>query len=247
MVDPRPQTAAALIIGNELLSGKICDENLVVLARMLRTVGIALRRVVVIPDDADLIASEVRQLARAFDIVFTSGGVGPTHDDLTVAAVARAFDVELHVAPELRRLIEAHMGERLTPGHLLMARVPQGAELVSGDDMRWPTIHMRNVWVLPGVPEIFRRRLGPIARRLAGGRPFVSRAVYTNLDEGRLVPLLDTIVARYPRVDVGSYPQWNEPSCRTKLTFDGLEREQVDLAVEEFLALLPEGEPQRVE
>jgi molybdopterin-biosynthesis enzyme MoeA-like protein len=106
---------------------------------------------------------------------------------------------------------------------------------------------MRNVWLLPGIPEVFRIKLSHVRERLGGGRPFVSRAVYTKLDEGELKPLLDAVVAAHPEVEVGSYPKWSDPSYRTKLTFDGQEAEPVGRAVETFLKLLPSGEPQRVD
>lgn len=246
MLESRPRTAAALVIGNELLSGKIQEQNLLVLARSLRALGISLRRVVVIPDEIELIVDEVRALSDGFDVVFTSGGVGPTHDDVTVAAVAQAFGVNVATDDETAGMIRDHFGERLQPGHLLMARVPEGCELMTDEGGKWPTILMRNVWVLPGVPEIFRMRLRAVKNKLAGDRPFVSHAVYTNLDEGNLVPLLDEIVDRYPTVDVGSYPKWNDPSYRTKLTFDGLDPDAVDAALDAFLEMLPPGEPQRV-
>ncbi|HNS95721.1 MAG TPA: molybdopterin-binding protein [Polyangiaceae bacterium] len=241
------RTAAAVIIGNELLNGKIEERNVVVLARVLRTLGIALRRIVVVPDEVPTIVQEIRSLSAAFDLVFTSGGVGPTHDDVTVEAVAQAFDTCVQVHEPTAEMIRRHFGDRLTPGHLLMARVPQGCTLVTDEMVQWPTIVMRNVWVLPGVPEIFHKRLGMMKRHLAGAEPFVCRVVHTRLDEGNLVPLLNQIVEQYPDVDVGSYPQWNHPTIMTKLTFDGLDEQAVERACEAFVRLLPEGEPVLVE
>lgn len=247
MEQRQPRTAAALVIGNELLSGKVHEQNVVVLARSLRTLGIALRRVVVIPDEIDLLVPEIRQLSCGYDLVFTSGGIGPTHDDVTVAAVAEAFGQSVHTDACTAQMIRDHFGDRLQPGHLLMARVPHGSELVTGEGGKWPTILMHNVWVLPGVPEIFRMRLRAVKKRLAGARPFVCRAVYTNLDEGNLVPLLDEVVERFPSVDVGSYPKWNDPAYRTKLTFDGLDPAAVGAAFDAFVEMLPPGEPLRVD
>lgn len=243
---PLPATAAALIIGNELLSGKVHDQNLLVLARALRTLGIRLLRVVMVVDDIDVIAEEVRSLSRSHDVVFTSGGVGPTHDDLTIQGVARAFDTEVEIHPAVEELIRAHFGDRVTPGHLLMARVPRGCDMVEGEGIRWPTVLMKNVWVLPGVPEVFRLKLTVATARLSGGKPFVSRSVHTHIDEALLVPLLDAVVARFPQVEVGSYPRWADPDCRTMLTFDGLDAEAVEAACRAFVEMLPEGEPCRV-
>src|SRR5215468_4953649 len=125
------RTAAALVIGNELLSGKIAEGNLQVLARELRGLGVLLRRAVLILDDVEEIAREVRALGASHDVVFTSGGVGPTHDDLTIEGVARAFGVKVVVSPEIEEMIRRYYGNRVTEGHLLMARVPAGARLVS--------------------------------------------------------------------------------------------------------------------
>jgi molybdenum cofactor synthesis domain-containing protein len=244
---PTAKTAAVLLIGNELLTGKVQDENLFVLAKTLAELGIRLRRVVTIPDEIDLIAAEVRSLSEKHTVVFTSGGVGPTHDDLTVEGVARAFGVAVVESATMAAMLRGHYRERCNEAHLRMALIPEGAELTSNTEIAWPTIVMRNVWLLPGIPEVFRMKLSHVRERLGGGRPFVSRAVYTKLDEGELKPLLDAIVATHPDVEVGSYPKWSDPSYRTKLTFDGQETDIVARAVAAFLKLLPEGEPQRVD
>jgi molybdenum cofactor synthesis domain-containing protein len=242
------KTAAALVIGNELLSGKVADTNVQVLARALRGVGIELRRVVMVLDDIDVIAREVKELSAAHDWLFTSGGVGPTHDDVTVEAVAKAFGVPAIEDPVLAGMLKEHYQERCTPGHLRMALVPEGAALEASEAIRWPTIRIQNTWLLPGVPEIFRMKLAVVVERVGkGAAAFVSRAVYTKMDEGDLRPLLDDVVARFPEIGVGSYPKWNDPAYKTKLTFDGREPERVDAARDAFLALLPPGEPQSVE
>ena len=242
-----PRTAAALVIGNELLSGKVQDANVLALAAMLRRLGVSLRRVVMVEDVVAVIAKEVESLAAEHDIVFTSGGVGPTHDDVTMDAIAEAFGVPVVVDADMERMLRAHYGERVNEGHLRMARVPSGAAQHSSAEVRWPVTLMRNVWVLPGIPEIFRLKLPIIEAALGVDAPYVSRAVYTNMDEGTLKPILDAVVAAHPAVDVGSYPTWSDPSYRTKLTFDGKDRTAIDAAVGAFVASLPHGEPQRVE
>ena len=163
--------AAALVIGNELLSGKTRDRNVAVLARTLRASGIALRRVVIVPDQVSVIADEIRTLSSAFDLLFTSGGVGPTHDDVTIEAVAKAFCTHVVTDEQIAEAIRRHFGDSVKPGHLLMARVPYGCRLVAHDEGGWPTILMHNVWVLPGVPEVFSARLSAIKRYLQGGSP----------------------------------------------------------------------------
>lgn len=241
------RTAAALIIGNELLTGKIQEANLRVLALELRSLGIELRRVSMVLDDIETIAAEARLLASTHDVVFTSGGVGPTHDDVTIEAIARAFDVPVVMNEPIAAMLRAHYRERCTEGHLRMALVPEGAELVNNSAIVWPAVVMRNVWLLPGIPEVFRMKMPLLRDRLNGGKPFVSRAVYTQMDEGDLKPLLDRIVLEHPTVEVGSYPKWRDPSYKTKLTFDGQDREAVIAATDAFVELLPDGEPQRIE
>jgi molybdenum cofactor synthesis domain-containing protein len=235
-----PKNAALLIIGNEILSGKIAEANLRVLARTLGSIGVRLERAVTVLDDRASIAAEVSALAERFDVVFTSGGVGPTHDDVTVDAVAHAFGVEVTSSAEIEALLRSYYGDKLTDGHLLMARVPVGAELVTTDEMPWHTIVMHNVWILPGVPQIFQMKMQVVRTLLAGGVAFQSVAVYTTLDEGHLKPLLDRVVADHPDVEVGSYPKWHEPRYRTKVTFDSRDLALCECARDALLALLPD-------
>lgn len=238
-------SAAALVIGNELLTGKVCEANVVALARTLRTLGIVLRRVVIVLDDVETIAREVTALAKTHDWLFTSGGVGPTHDDVTIEGVARAFGVPVVSSPEMEAMIRAVYGERCTEGHLRMALMPQGATQEATTEIRWPTLRLENTWIMPGVPEIFRMKLAVVAEKVAektGRRAgYVSRAVYTRLDEGDLKPLLDAVVARFPEVEVGSYPKWMDPRYKTKVTFDGRDVPLVEAAAEAFASSLPQG------
>lgn len=241
-----PHTAAALLIGNELLSGKIHEANLLELARTLRSVGVKLRRAIVVPDEMDLIAADIRALSAAHDLVFTSGGVGPTHDDITIEAVALAFGVRAVIDPVFESMLADVYGDRMTDGHRRMALVPEGAELVSHDDVRWPTVLMKNVWVLPGVPEAFRMKLQVVRARVRGAAQFFGKEVLTKMDEPDLKPLLDRVVAAHPDVDVGSYPKWFDSRYKTKITFDSTDASKLEAAVQDFLSELPQGEPQSV-
>ena len=152
-------TAGAVLIGNELLSGKVHESNLIELARTLRALGIALRRVVMVPDEISEIAEEVRAQNRAFDVVFTSGGVGPTHDDVTIEAIASAFGASVEIDPTMESLLKNAYGDRMTEGHRRMALVPAGAELATTPEILWPTVVYRNIWILPGVPHIFAMKM----------------------------------------------------------------------------------------
>ncbi len=233
-------------MGNELLSGKIEEKNLAPLARLLREVGVRLARVLVVPDDVDVIARDVAALAATHDFVFTSGGVGPTHDDVTIEGVAKAFRTTTTLAPEMVAMIRAHYGERTTDNHLRMALVPEGSVLEVTDDVRWHTVRMKNVWCLPGVPEVFLMKLNVVRARIASAPRFVSLAVHTKMDEGDLKPLLDRVVEAFPDVEVGSYPKWRDPLYKTKITFDGRDEARVRSAHDTFVATLPEGEPQNI-
>lgn len=241
------ESAAALIVGNELLSGKVAEANLVELARTLRPLGVRLARASFLPDELDLLASEVRSLSKAHPLLFTSGGVGPTHDDITIDAVAAAFGRNVVEDPTLAELIRRAYGEQVTAAHLRMALVPEGATLATSPSGAWPTPVLENVWILPGVPEVFREKLDTVRAWVRGPSPFVSRAVYTRLDEARLKGLIDAVVASHPEVEVGSYPRWFEPSYKTKVTFDARDAAAVERGAQAFVESLPEGALVRVE
>ncbi len=240
-------TAAAVIVGNEILSGKVGDVNLAELARTLRGLGIHLSRAVVVADDHDEIAAEIRAARARFDVVFTSGGVGPTHDDLTVAAAAAAFGVEVTISETMARLLREHYRERFREEYLRMARVPAGAWLARSPGVRWPAVVMQDVWLLPGVPEVFRAKLEVVRTWLRGPGPFCSRSVFLATEETELVATLDAVAAAHPSVQVGSYPRWVPTDHRTRITFDGRDLPAVEAACADLLARLPAGEPVRVE
>jgi molybdenum cofactor synthesis domain-containing protein len=229
------ETAAALVIGNELLSGKIQETNLLELSRLLRALGIGLLRAVIVPDDVHVISRELDLLRNSADVVFTSGGIGPTHDDVTVQAVAHSFGVEAVLDRALEGMLREVYGERCTDAHLRMAMIPQGARLLATPDVRWPTPLIGNVFILPGVPEIFRAKLDVVRAHLSGPSPFTSKAVFLRLDEAELTQALDQVVAKHPEVEVGSYPKWFEPRYKTKVTFDGRNPEAVDRALADFV------------
>jgi molybdenum cofactor synthesis domain-containing protein len=230
------KTAAALVIGNEILTGKVAEANVLVLARELFGLGIELRRIVVCPDEVDTIAADLRALSDSHDVVVTSGGVGPTHDDVTIKAVAQAFGVRIVRAEAYTTLLRDYYGERLTDMHLRMADVPEGARLAMTQDNRWPTVVMRNVYVFPGVPQIFAGKVSVLRAELASGKRFHSRAVYVRLDEPTLAPLLDRLAAGHPDVNIGSYLTWDKAAdYDTKLTVDGRSADAVEACMGELL------------
>lgn len=241
------RTAAALIIGNEILTGKVQDQNLPFLAKELFELGVSLRRVIVCPDEIDVIAADLNALRSEHDVVFTTGGVGPTHDDVTLVAVANALGRQIVRSREIEQMIRHYFGERTTEGHLRMADVPEGSMLVRNADVPWPTVVIENVYVFPGVPEIFRVKFPVLRDRLRADALFISRALYTHCDEFELAPALDRISAAHPEVSIGSYLRWKEPDYKVKLTFDGRDRDAVERAFTAMCACIPADKLVRTE
>ncbi len=235
-----PKTAGIILIGNEILSGKIADANAAYLCHELRTLGVDVRRISVIPDEVALIGEEVARFSRAYDIVFTSGGVGPTHDDVTIEGVARAMAVRVVRHPSLVAVLEGYYGDRLNDAHLKMAETPEGAELVGGEPLRFPTIVMRNVYVLPGVPEIFRRKFDAIRERFRD-EPIHLKNVFVRIGEGSLTDHLNGLLVDYPKLLLGSYPEFSNPEYKVKVTLESRDEGYVEQALAEFLRRLPAG------
>ena len=232
-----PKTAGIVLVGNEILSGKIVDANAAYLCLELRELGVDVRRISVIADEVGVIAEEVRVVSRAFDIVFTSGGVGPTHDDVTIEGVARAMGVSVVRHPELVARLERAYGRPVSEANLRMAEVPEGAELV-GQSLRFPTVLMRNVYVLPGVPEIFRQRFDAIRERFRDA-PFHLRSVFVRIGEGVLAAHLNALLTDSPALILGSYPEFSNPEYRVKVTLESRDEAYLKAALECFLARLP--------
>jgi molybdenum cofactor synthesis domain-containing protein len=233
-------TAAILVIGEEILSAKVEEQNARYLSCELRNLGVAVRRIEVIPDNVDEIAQAVRTLSARYDHVFTSGGVGPTHDDVTMPAVAQAFGMSLARRPELEALIRTALGPDFHERDLRMAEIPDGARLefgTCGPGQRWPVVVVKNVYVLPGVPEIFRRKF-EMVRELFRAGAIHSRAVYSRDGEGHIAAVLDAVVADFPGVAIGSYPRLDCLEYKVKITLDGRDRDEVDRATARLVALL---------
>jgi FAD synthetase len=240
------KTAGIILIGNEILSGKVVDANASYLCRELRTLGVDVRRISVIPDEVDLIAAEVAGQSRAFDVVFTSGGVGPTHDDVTIEGVARALGVAVVRHPRLVQLIEAFAKGRLNEARLKMAEVPEGAELTAGEELTFPAVVARNIYVLPGVPEIFRQKFQALKERFRES-PFHLRSVFVSIPEGTLADHLNDLLRQHPDLMLGSYPEFFNPEYKVKVTLESKDRGYVERALDDLLARLPGGAVVRVE
>ena len=240
-----PKTAGIILVGNEILSGKTVDANAAYLCRELRALGVDVRRITVIPDEIELIAREVATFSRDHDVVFTSGGVGPTHDDVTIEGVARGMGVKLVRHPMLVAILERHFRDRLTEAHLRMAEMPEGADLVGGEMVRFPTILMRNVYILPGVPEIFRQKFEAIRERFRD-EPIHLSNVFVAIGEGVLADYLNGLLVDFPKLLLGSYPELSNPEYKVKVTLESRDRGYLEGALAEFLRRLPAGALVRV-
>ncbi len=216
------RTAGIVIIGDEILTGKFADENAAFLIRELRALGVDLRRVDIIPDDIADIAATVAAASARFDWVFTSGGVGPTHDDVTMAGIAAAFGTTVVRHPELEAKVRAYYGVALAEANLRLAETPAGAELLYGHDKIWPVVTMCNVHILPGVPTLFRRKFVDIRDRFRA-QPLTVARLYLDCDEGDVADFMTVVVAAFPAVRLGSYPRFSERDFKVMVTFEGLD------------------------
>jgi len=209
MESRRVWTAALLVIGDEILSGRTQDKNVAQVATWLNVQGIRLAEVRVVPDVTERIADAVNALRSTHDYLFTTGGIGPTHDDITVDAMAVAFGVPVVVHPDAHKMLEDYYRDRpggLTEARLRMARVPKGAELIDNPSSGAPGVKMGNVYILAGVPSIAASMLDGLTGKLEGGRPVVSVTIGARAAESDVADLLRETERAHPGVGIGSYP-----------------------------------------
>ena len=234
------RTAGIVVIGNEILSGKVTDTNSGFLVRELRKVGVDVRRISVISDELDDIADTVRDFHERFDFVFTSGGVGPTHDDLTIEGIARAFGRRVIREPDLEAKLREFYKEKVNDARLKMSEVPDGAELIYGGALAFPTMKIENVYILPGIPEILQSKFLAIRDRFVAD-PFHLRIVYTREGEGAIAQFLNETLRSFPKLLLGSYPKIGDPEYVVKLTLESKDLEYLERAFEHLLRILPQG------
>jgi molybdenum cofactor synthesis domain-containing protein len=230
-------TAGILIIGNEILSGKVADSNSPYFCRELRTLGVEVERIVTIPDEIETIAAEVRRMSRSYDFVFTSGGIGPTHDDLTIEGVAAAFGVGVvkseSIEERLRRATRSDPSESM----LKMAMIPESATLLDTGDLWFPLVVVENVYIFPGVPELLRKKFEG-ARERFRGIPFVLKRVYVKQRESDIAPQLNELLEQFPELLLGSYPRIGEEAFHVMLTLESRDAGYVQRALDVLLTRL---------
>lgn len=205
---PNP-TAAMIVIGDEILSGRTRDANMHHLAGQLTQIGVSLEEVRIVSDQHDRIVAAVRAMSDGFDSVFTSGGIGPTHDDITADAIGATFDREVTIRDDARALLAAHYarnGLELNEARLRMARIPAGATLIENPVSIAPGFTVKNVHVMAGVPSVFQAMVASVLPSLTGGEPLISRSLRVDRGEGEIAGPLGVIAEKYPDVSIGSYP-----------------------------------------
>jgi molybdenum cofactor synthesis domain-containing protein len=233
----RTVTAALVIIGNEILSGRTRDENLAFLAQELNGIGIQIREVRVVPDAEADIVEAVNACRAKHDHVFTTGGIGPTHDDITAASVARALDRPLVRHPEAkRRLLAYYPPEKVNEARMKMADTPEGAELIDNPVSVAPGFTVGNVHVLPGVPSILQAMLPGLKPRLQGGAVVRSRTITVFCPEGELARPLGEIQARHPTVEIGSYPFMRQDRFGATVVLRSVDEAAIAATADELLA-----------
>ena len=233
---PNP-TAAMLVIGDEILSGRTHDSNTHHLAGVLTEAGIDLKEARVVSDDADAIRAAVEALSGAYAHVFTSGGIGPTHDDITADAVAAAMGASIDVREDARAILAAHYdrsGIELNAARLRMARIPEGAVLIDNPVSAAPGFIIGNVHVMAGVPAIFKAMVASVVPRLTGGAPLLSRNLDVHRGEGDIAAPLADLAARYPGLSFGSYPFQRQGRYCTNVVARGQDAATLDAALDEM-------------
>lgn len=233
-------TAAIVVIGNEVLSAKVTDANGPFLAQELRALGVELRRIETVPDEIPLIVDALARARSSGHWVFTSGGIGPTHDDVTIAAIAQAFGVEVVHDPRTLSMLHERFGPTLKPALRRLAEVPRGCEVVWSEGFLFPVLVMERVVILPGVPSLLREGFTRVRERFRAA-PIFSGAVFLGLPESRIAEFLDATVAEFPQVGIGSYPRFDDADHRVKVTFDGRDQDVVRRAQQAFVTRLPPG------
>ncbi len=239
-------SAGLLIIGNEILSGKIVDTNSPFLAAQLRELGVDLERILVIPDVVDTIAEETRRFSADYDYVFTSGGIGPTHDDVTMESIAKAFGQALRLDEQMCARIERAQKEPLNDAMKKMALMPEGANVIDVSDLWFPVIVVENVHILPGIPQLFEKKFLSIRDRFAGVPIHLTR-VFVTLHESDIAEDLNGLLREFSELMLGSYPRIGEPDYRVMLTLESRDPDYLKRATDSLCERLARETIFRVE
>lgn len=246
MADASPQknnivTASMLVIGDEILSGRTQDKNVSYLANRLGEIGIQLKEVRIISDDEDEIVGAINHLREKYNYVFTSGGIGPTHDDITADSVAKAFGVSIDFHPEAMDILTRHYEKSdldFNDARKRMARIPDGASLIDNPVSKAPGFRIENVHVMAGVPAIMQAMTESLLPDLQGGAKMQSRTLNVDIPEGKVAEKLGALQERYPDVSMGSYPYFRQGAVGTNLVLRSTDKDELDQAIADLLEIL---------
>jgi molybdenum cofactor synthesis domain-containing protein len=234
------RTAGVIIIGDEILSGKVQDSNAFYLSCELRKLGVHLLRILVIPDDTGIIGCEAVEFSKHYDFVFTAGGVGPTHDDITMEGIAKGFAIKLIRHPQLVDYFRSKYGEPLNNAILKMAEVPEGTEIITFDDKSFPLVLFKNIYILPGIPEYLRSKFILIKERFRSPA-FYLRRLFLDARESDIAGVLSSVVAENRGVLFGSYPILGNPEYKIIVTAESKSEDALTRAVDELVLRLPKA------
>ena len=240
------KTAGIIIIGDEILSGKIQDHNSNFMVKELRLHGVDVRRISVVPDDIEEIATEVKKYSGRFDYVFTSGGIGPTHDDVTIAGVAKAFNVKLILNDSIKRFLHKRYGRKLTPEQLKMAEIPDGAELIKDATISFPLLIFKNIYILPGIPTFLEKKF-LVIEKIFHEQPILLKKVFLKEYEPEIAPFLNSVVKSHKDVKIGSYPVLGNRDYYVMITLESLDAENLHSALNDLLQKIPNKKVIRIE
>ena len=235
-------TAAMIVIGDEILSGRTRDSNMHHLAGQLTEVGIDLSEVRMIGDESATIIAAVQAMSAAYDYVFTSGGIGPTHDDITADCIANAFGASIDVRDDARAILAAHYeraGTELNEARLRMARIPDGASLIDNPVSAAPGFKLENVHVMAGVPSVFTAMVASVLPTLTGGEPLISKTFRVDRGEGDIAGPLGALADAFPGLSIGSYPFQKDGKYGAHIVIRGNDEGQIDAAMAQLKAVFP--------
>lgn len=240
------KTAGIVIIGNEVLSGKTQDINSYFLCTELRQLGVEVQKISTIQDEIPLIGQEVAEFSERFDFVFTTGGVGPTHDDVTIDGIAHGFGLKVVRHPDIERRMRQRLGGDVNEARLRMANVPEGAVLLATEALFAPVVNIRNVYIFPGIPRILQERFHAIKERFRES-PYYLKNVYVRYGEGIIAAMLNDLLVKFPQIMLGSYPVLDLAEYKVKVTLESKDAAYLERALQTFVASLPKDGVQRID
>jgi FAD synthetase len=240
------KTAGIVIIGNEVLSGKTRDTNSHFFCTELRQLGVEVQKISTIQDDIEIIGKEVAAFSDRFDYVFTSGGVGPTHDDVTIEGVAHGLGLKIVRHPDIERRMRQRLGDQVNEARLRMANIPEGATLLATEAPFAAIVKIRNIYIFPGIPKILEERFHAIKESFRDA-PYYLKNVYVRYGEGVIASILNELLTKFPNLMLGSYPVLDLPDYKVKVTLESKDFSYLEQALQSFIASLPADAVQHID